>query len=64
MIQIGKTYYLNLYEEPYQDPALHYSFEAAVVDARRHLSLHPGAKLLHILECSPIKGLEPLEMYP
>ena len=63
MIQIGKTYYLNLYDAP-RDPVFHASFEAAVVAARHDLAEKPEMKLLHILECSPIKGLEPLEMYP
>lgn len=63
MIEIGKTYYLNVYDTP-QDPVFHDSFEAAVSAARHTLSLNTGAKLLHILECSPIKGLEPLDLYP
>lgn len=63
MIEIGKTYYLNLYDRP-REPVFHETFDAAVVDARRVLSEEPGSTLMHILECSAIKGLEPLEMYP
>jgi hypothetical protein len=63
-VEIGKTYYLNIYDQLTLVPAFHETFEKAVAAARHDLSEEPQAKLLHILECSPIKGLEPLELYP
>ena len=67
-VTIGHTYFVNLYSHPKVPTTFggnfHETFEEAVQAARHELSVEPDAKLLHILECSPIKGLEPLELYP